>query len=222
MTPPTRAPRRLAALALSFLASGCFAPRLVMDPTLIVETAGGVELGVSTDYGVVFLGRTARSGDVQVVAWFGDGPSIEASVIEPLGDGLYTLETEIRLPSVAMAFFDPRPGDEVRIAGRRGAEPWEVRSEVLTDPRVEGILLRVPSSLDLASDQVGAGVYVRDEELDRPLLLGLVSGRLQLTGPDGGSREYLTVVGPTSLWRLVTHQREFPYKRRWVYREDIL
>jgi hypothetical protein len=52
-------------------------------------------------------------------------------------------------------------------------------------------------------------------------LVGLVSGLVTLDGPDG-PRMYLAVVGPEHLWRLVTHRRELPQRKRWVYREDIL
>jgi len=82
-------------LALAALATSCVGSRTLTDPTLEIRTPHGSELGVSTDYGVIFLGRTAQSGSVEITAWFGDGPSIESSVIEPIGGGLYTAETEI-------------------------------------------------------------------------------------------------------------------------------
>ena len=104
----------LPALLLACLvATGCRGVRTAADPTLEVRSIGGQELAVSTDHGIVFLGRTARSGRVEITAWFGDGPSIEASVVEPLGGGLYTAVTEIRLPSVPLSFVTPRPGQEV-------------------------------------------------------------------------------------------------------------
>ena len=36
-----------------------------------------------------------------------------------------------------------------------------------------------------------------------------------------GTKEYLTVVGPESLWRLVTHQRDLLERRPPVYRDDV-
>ena len=210
------------ALALLFLAAllaGCKASRKLADPILVIETDGGRELGVSTEFGVVFLGRTARSGPVIISATFGDGPGIESSVIEPLGGGLYTAETEIRLPVAVMSFDTPRPGSDVLIKGRRGRRDWSLSTRVVSDPDVDGILLR-PSS-DLArGNPIGAGVYVRRSGED--WLVGLVSGELELETPDGGTRRYITVVGPEDLWRLVTFRREYQRKRRWVYREDIL
>ena len=56
--------KRLLAALLLLPAAGCLGPytHKLSDPTLVLQTRGGTELGVSTEYGVVFLGRTARSG----------------------------------------------------------------------------------------------------------------------------------------------------------------
>jgi hypothetical protein len=218
--------QRLRVLALLFpvalCAPACQGVRTLADPTLVMQTSGGSELGVSTDYGIVFLGRTARSGPVQVIAWFGDGPNIEKTVIEPVGSGVYTAETEIRLPQVEMSFDDPRPGQKLLLMGRTDAGRWEEEVLIAEDQRVLGILTTVPERLRNAPDQIGAGLYLRlDPEGTRKKLVGLVSGRIVLQ-TSSGQREYLTVVGPTDLWRLVSHRREPPDTRRWVYRDDIL
>jgi len=232
--PPS--PRRLvegALVAAALCALGaCQGNRAIMDPALLVRTSGGFEQGVSTDYGVVFLGRTARTGDVEVMAFYGDGPSIEGSVIEPLGGGLYTVETEIRLPEVTLVFDDPEAGLEVEIRGRWSREKWDRETTVERHPSVDGILLALPDDLDEIPSIVGAGVFVLGpEQRQYPLLggpnpnrrlLGLVSGRVRLIAADGVQREYLTVIGPESLWRLVTYRRKVTHKQRWVYREDIL
>lgn len=219
--------RRTAPLAIALGLAGCLAlgacksSRKVVDPTLIIQGAGGVELGVSTDYGVVFLGRSTSAGDLDVTAWFGDGPSIETSAVEPVGGGLYTAEIEIRLPTVPITFTPPTSGTSVLIKGRRAWEDWETTARVRTDPRVEGLLLSVPRALRRAGpDQVGAGVYLEGPRKSLTLV-GLVSGRLRLVTEEG-EREYLTVVGPETLWRLVAHRRTAPTKHKWVYREDIL
>jgi carbohydrate-binding DOMON domain-containing protein len=203
-------------------AGSCAGTLTLSDPTIEIRTPGGSELGVSTDYGVVFLGRTAQGGRADITAWFGDGPNIESGVIEPIGGGLFTAETEIRLPPVSISFEDPRPGSRVLVIGRTSSGPWERETEVVTDPRVDGLLLPVVRELDGASDQIGAGVYVYpDDEVEKKKLVGLVSGRLSLSGPNG-RREYLTVIGPRDLWRLVTHRRDAEQRRKWVYREDVM
>jgi len=187
-----------------------------------ILSAEGVELGVSTTYGVVFLGSTASSGRIEIEAWFGDGPSLEPAVVEPLGGGLYTAEPEIRLPAVPVRFDTPRPGDQLLLIGRGTTETWSTPVRVRSDPRVFGILLEPPPEVDFQENQVGAGVFwVHPENGQDRRLVGLVSGRVTLAR-DGRERTYLAVVGPEDLWRLVTYHREHPHRRRWVYREDIM
>ncbi|HUR26680.1 MAG TPA: hypothetical protein VM509_00720, partial [Planctomycetota bacterium] len=174
--------------------------------------------------GVVFLGRTARSGEVLITAWFGDGPSPENAVVEPLGGGLFTAETEIRLPSVPISFDTPKAGETVSVLGRSGDKPWEESSTVKADPRVvEGFLLPWIPRFEGHPELIGAGVFVVDPHDSRlKRLVGLVSGKLELSSADGKRVTYLTVIGPSELWRLPTSKRDNSKKRKWVYREDIL
>lgn len=217
---PTMRPLALALLVLP-LASACQGVRTLSDPTLVLRTTGGSELGVSTDYGIVFLGRTARSGPLEVTAWFGDGPNIEKTVIEPVGSGLFTAETEIRLPETEMSFEEPAAGTVLHVVGRDAKGPWSASVTVQSDPRVLGIVTTVPDALRDAPDQIGAGVFTYPhDDASKRKLVGLVSGRLVL-GDGANAREFLTVVGPTDLWRLVSFRREPPNKRRFVYREDV-
>jgi len=210
-------------LALLFCAASCVGNRKLTNPTLALRTPGGQELGVSTDYGVVFLGHTAQSGRVEIETWFGDGPSIEPAIIEPVGAGLYTAETEIRLPHVPLTFDAPRAGTRLLVVGLDPDGPWEEWVEVVEDPRVLGLITTVPDRLRGRPDQIGAGVYVVPDEDDTDFkrLLGLYAGELRLTTRDG-ERSYMAIVGPTDLWRLVAHRRDLLQRKRWVYREDVL
>lgn len=215
-----------AAACLGFLAilllSGCRGTRALVDPIVEVRTAGGTELGVSTDYGVVFLGRTAQAGPVEITAWFGDGPSIEDSTIEPIDDGVYTAEVEIELPSVPLLFVDPGPGEFVAVQGRTEAGSWREVVTIASDPRVFGLIIEMPEALRGRDDQIGAGVFrYIEEDRERLQLYGLVSGRLVLETPEG-TKEYATVMGPEQLWRLVTLKRHYPRRKPQVYRDDIL
>lgn len=202
--------------------TSCAGTHTLQDPTLALRTSGGRELGVSTDYGIVFLGRTAQSGRVEIESRFGDGPNLEPAVIEPIGAGLFTAETEIRLPVVPLAFEDPAPGTKLLVVGLREDGPWEAWVTVRSDPRVLGIVTSIPSELEGRDDQIGAGVYlVPGDDLDQKRLIGLVAGVVELATKDG-DRRFLAVTGPTDLWRLVAHRRDLLQRKRWVYREDIL
>ncbi|MCZ6597770.1 MAG: hypothetical protein O7B99_09045 [Planctomycetota bacterium] len=205
---------------LAVLASCSGATRELYDPTLLIVSENGRELGVSTDYGVVFLGRYAQGGEVDLNAWFGDGPSLETAVVEPLGHGLYTAEPEIRIPSVPLTFAEPRAGETVTVLGRTGGTRWSRLALVTRDSRVSGILLKPTVGVTGAPEQVGAGVYVGKGYQDFKLL-GLISGRVRLVS-DHGYVDYVTVLGPEQLWRLVARPKMSQHKPRWVYREDIL
>ena len=193
------------------------------DPVLVIRGPEGEELGVCTEYGPVFLGRHCRSGEVELVAWFGDGPSIEACVVEPLGGGIYTATTEIRLPQVPIRFTAPEPGTEVYVRGRRGETRWQEELKVVAHPKLRGLLLECPDSGPLSTDAgIGAGVFVPGPEgKDHMVLLGLVCGRAEVQ-EGGRTHRYLVAVGADDLWRLVAWRRDWTPKPRWVYREDVL
>ena len=204
------------------LVTSCVGTRTIQEPTLALKTSGGRELGVSTDYGIVFLGRTAQSGRVDIESRFGDGPNLEPAVIEPVGAGLYTAETEIRLPQVPLAFVEPAPGSRLLVVGLDEHGTWESWVTVQSDPRVLGIVTSIPAQLAGRPDQIGAGVYVvSSDEGAEKRLIGLVAGEVELSTKDG-ERRFLAITGPTDLWRLVAHRRDLLQKKRWVYREDIL
>jgi len=211
----SRAAALAPALALLALSAGCAGNRNLTDPMVRVQTEGGTELGVSTDYGVVFLGRSAARGPVTVEATFGDGPSLERSIVEPVGGGLFTAAMEIDLPRVPVSFRTPQAGEALVIAGRDAAGTWERSTRVIADERVFGLLVEPVGDVLERREQVGAGVF-RELGKDRRELVGLVSGRIVLDG-----RERLAVVGPEVLWRLVAHRRDLLRRKPWVYREDV-
>ena len=215
--------RQCALWALPLLLASCVGTRTLADPTLVIRTDAGTELGVSTDYGVIFLGRTASSGIIDMTVWFGDGPSIEKSAIEPLGGDLFTAETEIRLPNVPLSFDDPIPGDILTVMGRNAGGVWSEDVKVLTDPRAFGLLLEIPEPMRGELDQIGAGVYsIPDGDLSKMRLVGIASGVITINSESGSKKEYLAAYGPQQLWRLVTHRRDHNRRKPWIYREDIL
>ena len=192
--------------------------RTAVDPVVVLHGAGGEELGVSTDYGILFLGRTAQSGRIEFTAFFGDGPARESGLVEAMGGGVFATEAEIQLPSVPLCFEPPPAGTVVWVRGRRAGQPFEVEAELASDERVTGVLLAPSAALDTLTDaELGAGVFLLVP--GKPIqLIGLVSGRLTLDE----RRRFVTVLGPDELWRLVLHRRNSDRPRRWVYREDLM
>lgn len=200
------------------LVTACVGTREAADATLRIYGESGSELGVCTSYGMVFLGRTVRAGDIDVEAHFGDGPNLESTVVEPIGHGLYTAETEIRLPAVRLKFHDPKAGDELILRGRTDDGAWEENVTVRADDHIHGLLVTAPAIMLRRDDQVGAGIFWSNpfDSNDRRLI-GLVSARIRIEG-----QTYLSVLGPRDLWRLVTHRRDLLRRKPWVYREDIM
>ncbi|MEZ6015225.1 MAG: hypothetical protein R3F49_08935 [Planctomycetota bacterium] len=204
----------LAALAALPLA-GCAGSKTLADPIVRISTDQGAELGVSTNYGVVYLGRSGTRGAVAIEALFGDGPNLERSVTEAVGGGLFTARTEIELPEVPLSFAAPVAGEALVIAGRDDSGSWERNTRVVEDPRVFGLLVENVGGDLNHGDQTGAGVFRQIDKHHRECV-GLVSGRVTLDG-----RTYLAVVGPEVTWRLVAHRRDLLRRKPWVYRKDI-
>ncbi len=215
-----RSVRNVAALALALALTACTGTRKLTDPVVGIMTDRGMELGVSTEFGVVFLGKTADRGPVIVEAFFGDGPSMEQSVIEPVGGGLYTADMEIRLPHVPISFDLPTEGEALEVMGRRGWDRWSTMTTCRIVEGVEGVLVEIPAGFLDSVDQTGAGVYRRTGEFTKDLV-GLVSGKITIQR-DGESRQYLAVVGADTLWRLAAHRKDKLRRRPFVYREDLL
>lgn len=210
----------LAGLLLALGSASCVSAD--PDPTVLVRTSRGIELGASTIHGVVFLGTTATSGEADVMAWFGDGPSLEPSLVETIGGGLYTVDVDIDLPAVPLTFDLPPDGTPLEIRGRDSAGPWVRASRSVVDPLADGLLLDVPDE-SLPASSLGAGVYVRDRRGELRLL-GLLSGRALLVDPTRATsdpREYLVALGPADLWRIVSFSRNRHRPDPWVYREDL-
>lgn len=212
---------RHAIIPLLFLAA-CTGTKRLSDPTVLIRGGGGTELGVSTEYGVLFLGASHSAGRIEIESWFGDGPNIELSVVEPISDTLFTAETEIRLATVPMTFTVPEAGTRVVVRGRNSEGVWQVETTLRSDPDIEGILIDLLPELLDREDQTGAGVFLPVQpEGSSMRLLGLVSGVIEL-GPEGERRRFATVIGPEDLWRLVSHRKDQGRRKAWVYREDTL
>ena len=197
-------PVNLCALGLALLSSSCSLLRPTdIDATVLVHSEAGDELGVATEFGVVFLGRGQSSGEVEYTVFFGDGPSRERATIEPLATGIFNLEPELRLPTTEIGFPVLEAGDEVVVRGRRGREAWERSAQVAVNPHAEGLLLKAKGLGDLGHRDTGAGVYVAYR--GRHVLVGLVQGRVSLPGKNGAPVSYIAVAGARELVGLGLH-----------------
>src|SRR5262245_42438296 len=93
-------PRTLLRFAAALLATAPAACSSAPVPigAVQIRTRLGVEQGVNTPFGIVFLGRTAQEGPCEVIAFFGDGASIEPGVIQPLSSTLARVALGVKAP----------------------------------------------------------------------------------------------------------------------------
>lgn len=202
---------------LGLLLTGCSVRGSSFDPTVVVLGSGGEELGVSTPYGVVYLGHNVADERVRLVPAFGDGPGVERANSQEVARGLKLAEAAIELPTVPICFNAPAPGSTVIVKGRDGVRGWQEEATVASVPGAKGLVLRADGSLRrrMEAGVVGPGVYTRDDE-GNLLLLGLLDGVFEKDGTN-----YLAVAGPGHLWRAAAFDKKLG-RTRWVYREDVL
>ena len=101
-------------LAAALLLTGCtewfFSGEHYMDrsrPVALVETTGGVELGATTEFGILTLGRSATEGPCRVRYLLGPTPLVDDGQLESTGS-VFT-RAEIDLKHQAARVFDRAP-----------------------------------------------------------------------------------------------------------------
>ncbi|HED65295.1 MAG TPA: hypothetical protein ENJ09_07050, partial [Planctomycetes bacterium] len=182
---PIRAPGSVIAVLSALCLTSCLiAPpdpaSTPADAIVQIHGSGGEELGVATDYGIVFLGHTQRGGTVEYTAWYGDGPSPESGLVEPIGGGLFVTEPELAVHRSAIDFRTPKPGTRVRVVVRKGRGVREFAARVVAVEGAEGLFLAPNGELTrLGATAVGAGIFL-DHDASHALI-GLLSGELELT-----------------------------------------
>jgi hypothetical protein len=230
MIPTIPRPRRrpiptIAALALALAPAGlsplaaCSSVKMPRGLAMI-HTPRGDEQGISTQYGIVFLGRTAREGRCDVTIYFGDGPSIEPGRIEVVDADLCLALLEIKSPTTEVSYTYPDPEDDLLlgIVGEAGPEFYVTR--LATDMGVEGTAVHVPSGFPLSPSIVGAGIY-RFEDF-RFRLVGVVNGVAHFQDKIGLGHDVFTFLGPRNLARVAIYDRDRGRPKESPVRTDII
>ncbi len=178
--------RRVLALGLLALATGCRYQRLEPPevPVVQITTTRGTELGVSTDEGILFLGRTAQQGPAKVFYFLGPSPLVEVGEVLPLGGPLSTVQLEVDIPTIPISFEPVRPGEELVLMGLDGPRVWQHPVRAVDNAElVNGTVLEQPAGLELQPWHIGAGVFRRTD--GGLALVGLLKGRARIDGePD--------------------------------------
>ena len=102
---PSRSPLRplaLLALPVVLATAGCsgwfFSGPDYPDrsrPLARIETQGGIEYGATTEFGVLFLGRTATEGPCRVRMFLGEQLIVDDGKIEPFGAGIWRASIDL-------------------------------------------------------------------------------------------------------------------------------
>ncbi|PIE23772.1 MAG: hypothetical protein CSA62_06610 [Planctomycetota bacterium] len=204
------------ALALSLGLSSCHIDRIESAdiPLVRIQTTGGFEQGVSTDFGVLFLGRTAQKGPAKLLYWLGPSPLIEAGEIEVVGGPVHRIRTDVPIPSVPISFEPVAPEEQLVLMGMEGQLPWRLDVQLAKDEIVRGTALHYPAGLQLRPDSVGLGIF-RETEAGLALV-GLVKAAAEL---DNGKR-FLLFAGLSEMREAFAKARRAMPVREVEYRAD--
>jgi hypothetical protein len=185
-------------------------------PVVLVETPGGHELGVSTENGVLFLGRTSRGGPCKVTVFFGRTAVIENGTVTPIPGGFCRTNLAIHAPFVPFLTEYPRADEPLFLLGVRNGRVYRQDVRWAADPDVAGNVLEYPGGF--SSDQVGAPILVeRDERL---FLVGLAKATAVLHGAAGGERRFLSFAGLDQIREAMLEIRPAVLEQEVFYRDD--
>ncbi|HHI80613.1 MAG TPA: hypothetical protein ENK02_11615 [Planctomycetes bacterium] len=157
-------------------------------PVVRIQTTKGFEQGVSTEEGIIFLGRTAHKGPVKVSYLLGPSPLVEAGKIREGVGPLHFVDLEVSIPKAPISFRAPKPGESLSLILYDGHSPRVLSTRVARDPRIRGTALELPPGYRPKPSDIGAGVFQPSPE--GPALVGLLQGVARL-----GGKSWLLVAG---------------------------
>lgn len=207
---------RLALLVVvPLLACGIQRPEDGGPPVVAIETPGGMELGVNTDLGILFAGRTSQAGPCKLTVFFGATPVVENGEISELRGGLCHTRTIARTASAPFLMEHPRSGETLSLMGVRDGRVYTETVALATDADVAGNVLEVPDGF--TPDQVGAPIFVQRD--GRSYLVGLIKARARIEGA-GGTREFLVFSGLEQFRDAMLQRRPAVLEPEVIYRDD--
>jgi hypothetical protein len=182
-------------------------------PVVWIETTGGVEHGVGTSDGVLFLGRTAQEGPCRVHYLLGPTPMVDDGAIEPAGGVFHRAVIDLEVPTAHVLPRAPEPGDDLQAMWLEGSTVRRAAVRPARGEGLEGDLLEWPG----IALPAGAGVFTRRGE--RWALVGVVSGHATLELA-GGSRRLIVLAGFERLRDMLATPRKHVRAPEIEYRPD--
>lgn len=210
------AARAVLALGLAVAGTGCTAWLFSgvaypsqEHPVMRIETRGGVEMGVGTEAGILFLGRTAQEGPCRIHYWLGPTPLIEDGTVERWGGVFFRAAMDLKHPRARFLDRELAPDEPLLAMLHAGGTVQEVALQRAREPGIAGDVVAWPGR-DLPA---GTGVFVRaDDDL---LFVGLIGGSI-----DTGSSRYLVHTGTTALREALLTAKPHAEARQVKHRPD--
>lgn len=184
-------------------------------PAVLVETTGGVEFGVTTEFGVLTLGRTAVEGPCRVHYFLGQTPLVESGTLGAAG-GMFT-SADIDLKTQAVRCLDRAPVAEDRLLAMwtaDGITTTTVPVQLAQLPGVEGDALAVP-----AQPLPAGACILRVGDDDTVQFVGLVSGKATFTHSDRITECYV-FAGVDRVREMLAVPRQHPTDQAPRFRPD--
>jgi hypothetical protein len=184
-------------------------------PIARVETQGGIEYGATTEFGVLFLGRTATEGPCRVRMFLGEQLIVDDGKIEPFGGGIWRASIDL-VGQGAPLWTSPITASQDLVAlCLDGPLAVDVPVQLALLDGVDGDVIEAPGR-DLPA---GTPIFVRDEA-ERLWFAGLVSARATLQGAGGGTTELFVFAGPRALAEALEQPENHLAPVRIKYRPD--
>jgi len=184
-------------------------------PVALVETTGGIELGATTEFGVLTLGRSAATGPCRVNYFLGPTPMIEDGELKATGS-LFT-RAEIDLKTMALRALDRSPAPERELLVMWTPDGVSTRScaaQLASVPGVEGDVLADPGV------ELPAGATIMQRNTEHELqFAGLIAGKVTL-GSNAAARSYYVFAGVDRMRELLAVPQQYPVDLVPKYRPD--
>ncbi len=183
-------------------------------PVALIETIGGVELGATTEYGILLLGRTATEGPCRVRYFLGPTPMTDDGELETTPATFTRAEIDLKTQAVRVFDRQPTPADPLLAMWTTdGVTIHEVEVELARGDHLEGDVLLHPGE----ELPIGASIVTNDD--DGTHFVGLVAGRATLdNGPGRGT--YFVFAGVNRVRELLAIPEKYPVDYVPKYRPD--
>lgn len=183
-------------------------------PVALIETTGGVELGATTEYGVLTLGRTATAGACRVHYFLGPTPMVDDGVLDTTASVFTRADIDLKTQAIRMFDRSVNPTDELLVMWTAdGTSVQSVGVELARTDRIEGSVLMHPG-VELP---VGATVLRRDRY--GLTFVGLIAGKATVDN-DKGSRDYFVYAGVDRVRQMLAIPEKYPVDYAPRYRTD--